>query len=180
MLVASSFPPHPPIKYRCFFFFSLSFTIFTQDCSCESVCAHSLQNKENDKAIKQILTVVSENKEGRGGDRGERGRKIKCSDLKWTFIFSAGLSPSVVSDSLQPHGLQPARLLCAWESPGKNTGVGCHALLQGIFPTPGSNPGLPHCRRILYRLSHQGSPFIFSHRLNYFSTLKFFLSLFTN
>ena len=37
-------------------------------------------------------------------------------------------------------------------SPGKNTGVGCHALLQGIFPTQGSNPGLPHCRRIPYRL----------------------------
>ena len=36
------------------------------------------------------------------------------------------------------------------DSPGKNTGVGCHALLQGIFPTQGSNPGLPHCRLILY------------------------------
>ena len=44
------------------------------------------------------------------------------------------------------------------DSPGKNTGVGCHALLQGLFPTQGSNPGLPHCRWILYRLSHQGSP----------------------
>ena len=43
-------------------------------------------------------------------------------------------------------------------SPSKNTGVGCHALLQGIFPTQGSNPGLPHCRRILCRLNHQGSP----------------------
>ena len=43
-------------------------------------------------------------------------------------------------------------------SPGKNIGVGCHALLQGIFPTQGSNPGLLHCRRILYRLSHQGIP----------------------
>ena len=43
------------------------------------------------------------------------------------------------------------------DSPGKNTGVGCHALLQGIFPTQGSNPGLLHCRRILYHLSHQGS-----------------------
>ena len=43
-------------------------------------------------------------------------------------------------------------------SPSKNTGAGCHALLQGIFPTQGSNPGLPHCRWILYRLSHQGSP----------------------
>ena len=44
------------------------------------------------------------------------------------------------------------------DSLGKNTGVGCHALLQGIFPTQGSNPGLPHCRRIPYQLSHQGSP----------------------
>ena len=41
---------------------------------------------------------------------------------------------------------------------GKNTGVGCHALLQGIFPTQGSNSGLPHCRQILYCLSHQESP----------------------
>ena len=45
------------------------------------------------------------------------------------------------------------------KSPGKNTGVGCHALLQGILPTQGLNTGLPHCRRILYHLSHQGSPF---------------------
>ena len=44
------------------------------------------------------------------------------------------------------------------DSPGKNTGVGCHALLQGIFPTQGSNPGLPHCRQILYQLSNKGSP----------------------
>ena len=42
-------------------------------------------------------------------------------------------------------------------SPGKNTGVGCHGL-QGIFPTQGSNPGLLHCRLVLYHLSHQGSP----------------------
>ena len=44
------------------------------------------------------------------------------------------------------------------ESPGKNSGVGCHALLQGVFPTQGSNPDLPHCRWILNHLSHQGSP----------------------
>ena len=43
------------------------------------------------------------------------------------------------------------------DSPGKNTGVGCHALLQGIFPTQELNPGLPHCRQTLYHLSHQGS-----------------------
>jgi len=44
------------------------------------------------------------------------------------------------------------------DSPGKTTGVGCHALLQGIFPTQGLNPGLPHCRQSLFCLSHQGSP----------------------
>ena len=44
------------------------------------------------------------------------------------------------------------------DPPGKNTGVDCHALLQGIFPTQGSNPSLPHCRQILYCLSHQGGP----------------------
>ena len=47
-------------------------------------------------------------------------------------------------------------LLCPWNSPGKNTGVGCHSFLQGIFPTQGSNLGLLHCRQILYLLSHQG------------------------
>ena len=46
----------------------------------------------------------------------------------------------VVSDSLRPHGLQPIRLICPWDTPGKNFGVGCHFLLQGIFLTQGSNP----------------------------------------
>ena len=45
-----------------------------------------------------------------------------------------------MSDSVRPYGLYPARLLCPWDSPGKRTGVGCHALLQGIFPTQGLNP----------------------------------------
>ena len=67
------------------------------------------------------------------------------------------VSHSVVPDSLQPHGLQPTRLLCPWDFPGKSTGVGCHCLLQGIFPTQGSNPGLLHCRQILYHLSYGGS-----------------------
>ena len=49
---------------------------------------------------------------------------------------------SVLSSSLWPHGLKPTRLLCPWDSPGKKTGVGCYALLQGIFPTQGSNPCL--------------------------------------
>ena len=50
------------------------------------------------------------------------------------------------------------KLLCPRDFPGKSTGVGCHVLLQGIFPTQGSNPGLPHCRQTLYHLNHQGSP----------------------
>ena len=59
---------------------------------------------------------------------------------------------SVMSDSLWPHGLYSP-----WNSPGQNIGMGSLSLLQGIFPTRGSNPGLPHCRRILYQLSHKGS-----------------------
>ena len=57
--------------------------------------------------------------------------------------------------TLKSHRLQPTRFLCPFDSPGKNTGVGCHFLLQGIFLTQGQNPGLLHCRRILYQLSHQ-------------------------
>ena len=52
----------------------------------------------------------------------------------------------------------PTRLLCPQNSPGKNTGVGSHSLFQGIFLTQGSNPGLLHCRQILYHLSYQGRP----------------------
>ena len=59
----------------------------------------------------------------------------------------------VVSDSLWPHGLYSP-----WNSPGQNTEVGSLSLLQGIFPTQGSNSGLPHCRRILHQLSHKRSP----------------------
>ena len=79
----------------------------------------------------------------------------------WCFpvlaIVKVKWNRSVVSDSLQPHGLQPTRLLHPWDFPGKNTGVGCHFLLQEIFPTQGLNPSLPHCRQMFYHLSHQGS-----------------------
>ena len=52
-----------------------------------------------------------------------------------------------------------ARLLCSWDFAGKNTGVGCHSLLQGIFLTQGLNPHLLHCRQILYHLEPPGKPF---------------------
>ena len=61
-------------------------------------------------------------------------------------------SRSVVSDSLRLH-----ELYSPWNSPGQNTGIGSHSLLRGIFPTQGSNLGVPHCRQILYQLSHKGS-----------------------
>ena len=64
---------------------------------------------------------------------------------------------SVVSNCLQHNGLWPARLLCPRNSPGMNTGVGCHSLLQEIFLTQGWNLDLWHCREILYHFSHQGS-----------------------
>ena len=72
------------------------------------------------------------------------------------YVFKIRLeseSHSVMSDSLRPHGLYSP-----WNSPDQNTGVGSLCLLQGIFPTLGSNPDLPHYRQILYHLSHQGSP----------------------
>ena len=61
-------------------------------------------------------------------------------------------SRSFMSDSLWPH-----KLYSPWNCPGQDTGVGNHSLLQGIFPTQGLNPDLPHCRQTLYWLSNQGS-----------------------
>ena len=78
------------------------------------------------------------------------------TDLKVDLGESEIGSHSVVSDSVWPHGLEPTRLLCPWNSPGKNTGVGHHALLQRIFPIQGLNSGLPHWGQILYHLSYPG------------------------
>ena len=74
------------------------------------------------------------------------------------YIVNECVSLLVMSDSLWPHGLWPARLLCPWNSPGKNTGMGCHSLLQRSFSTQRLSPALLHCRKILYHLNYQGSP----------------------
>ena len=66
------------------------------------------------------------------------------------------MSGSQLCLTLRPHGLEIATLLCPWDSSGKNTGVGSHSFLQRIFPAQESNPGLLHCWKILYPLSHQG------------------------
>ena len=72
--------------------------------------------------------------------------------LLYIYYFESE-SRSVMSDSLKPHGLYSSR-----NSPDQITGVGSLSLLQGIFPTQGWSPGLPHCRWILYQLSQKGSP----------------------
>ena len=73
----------------------------------------------------------------------------------WWWWFGGGLVaklyPTLAIPWPIPHEAHP------WASPGKNTGMGCHFLLQGIFLTQELNPGLPHCRQTLYHLSHQGS-----------------------
>ena len=69
-------------------------------------------------------------------------------------VESEGVSNWIVSDALRPNGLYSPR-----NSPGQNNGVDNLSLLQGIIPTQGLNPALPHCRWFLYQLSHQGSPF---------------------
>ena len=73
-------------------------------------------------------------------------------------LFMESVSHSVMSDSLRPCGLcsPPGSSVHGQYFLGKNTGVGCHFLLQEIFLTQGSNLGLQHCRQILYHLSHQG------------------------
>ena len=90
---------------------------------------------------------------------GEPGRLLSMGSHRvrhnWSNLAAAyGYKwKSVVFDCLQPQ-----RQYSPWNSPGQNTGVGSCSLPQGIFPTQGSNPGLSHCRRILYQLSHKGSP----------------------
>ena len=80
-----------------------------------------------------------------------------CDFVRWWQLVVQLLSCIRL---LQPHGVGPARLLCPWDFPSKNTGVGCHFLLQGIFPIRELNLGLLHRRQILYRLSYEGSPVI--------------------
>ena len=86
----------------------------------------------------------------------DSGGKMPTGTIQGFVDWGNNFSRSVVSVSLRPHGLQSARFLCPWDSPGKNTGMGTHFLLQGIFPTQGSNialqadslpsgpPGKPH------------------------------------
>ena len=84
-------------------------------------------------------------------------RKVGIIFILSVLCLVTQLCPSLCD----PKDCSPPGYSAHGNSPGKITGVGCHVLLQGIFPTQGSNPGLPHCRQILYHLSHQGSRCLF-------------------
>ena len=99
--------------------------------------------------------------------RCERSHKRMNVYLRKIVSFSC----SVVSSSLRLHELWSTRLLCPWSSPGKNTGVGCHFLLWGIFPTHGLNLNRLHWRQILYHLSHQGNLIKIIHK-NYMTLIS--------
>ena len=88
----------------------------------------------------------------------------KSTGVGCHFLLQCVKSESEVAQSCptlrDPMDCSLTRLLRPWDFPGKSTGVGCHFLLQEIFPTQGLNPGLPHCRQMLYHLSHQRSTWI--------------------
>ena len=102
-----------------------------------------------------------------GGEWTCMAKSLRCSlESVSTLLISycrclvAKLCLSCVMTLLRAHGQQPARLLSPWDFPGKNTGVGCHFLLQGIFPTQGLNPSLLHWQSDSLPLSHEDSPLI--------------------
>ena len=98
---------------------------------------------------------------------GSDGKESACNVGDPSPVSGSGRSPgerhgnplqySCLED---PMDCNPLGFSVQKDSPGKDTGVGCHSLLREIFPTQESNLGLPHCRQILYHLSHQGSPIV--------------------
>ena len=85
-------------------------------------------------------------------------RRDFSDELTLKFLFSVMLVAQSCSTFCDPTSYSPTSLLCPCDSPGKNTGVDCHSLLQRIFLTQGLNPGLFHCRQILYHLSYREDP----------------------
>ena len=117
-----------------------------------------------------LLHVVEENKSkntSRGYSLGPIWRIIIIKNkLNWSMqnlqtcmhLFSALENENNKLPSCVRLFVTPWTIYSPWNSPGQNTRVGSFSLLQGIFPTQGSNPGFLHCRQILYQLSHKGSP----------------------
>ena len=107
---------------------------------------------------------------GEGGPKWGRGRDKRLCPWERRAHLPLLFSLSVVSDSLWHHALWFTRLLCPWDFPGKNTGVGCHFLLQWNFPTQGSNPHLLLGRQILYHWATRES-LIYWYQVNFYPVL---------
>ena len=108
---------------------------------------------------------------------------VQSKVIQWSLFWCTSIymyickrvNHSVMSDSLWLHGLSPTGLLCPWSSLGKNTRVGSHSLLQETFLTQGSNPGLLNLRQILYHLSHQRSPYMYTYGWIYIYMLDLYI-----
>ena len=118
----------------------------------------SLQGHMVTEALESLDGGLSMEAVGRERDGGKFAQNACAPEAHQCLQASVCVLVAQSCLTLWPHGLQPTRLFCPWDSPGKNTGVGCHFLLQGIFPTQELNPRLLHCGWILSCLSHQGSP----------------------
>ena len=111
------------------------------------------------------MAVVGKNLPANGGDTGDMGSSPgsgrfpggRHGDTLQYWMCACLVAQSCLP-ICNPMVCSPPGSSVHGDSPGKNTGVGCHALLQGIFPTQDLNPGIPHCGQILYHLSYQGSP----------------------
>ena len=90
-------------------------------------------------------------------EKKKRFSSSTCERCPFWYLVCAY---SVMSDSLRPYGLKPIKPLCPWDSPGKNTGLGCHFLLQRIFLTQGLNRCLLHWQADSLPLNHLGSPLV--------------------
>ena len=127
----------------------------------------SCSSRTIDDFLGHVLSAVLQIQKCASSERGQLYAAHKDADPRMVGIrilmvltpdylrYYRRLVTSDMSDSLWLYELEPVRLLCPWNSPVKNTGMGCHAFLQGIFPSQGSsqgsNLGLLHCRQILYR-----------------------------
>ena len=134
-------------------------TSWSQDCQEKyqqlQICRWYHSNGRKWRGTNSLLMKVKEESEKVGSKLSIQEIKIMASSHITSWQMKWSESHSVMSNSLWPHGLYSP-----WNPPGQNTGVGSLSLLQGITPTQGSNPVLPHCKQTLYHLSHQGTPSI--------------------
>ena len=126
-----------------------------------------------------LMKLLSPDGEEQNGSHRTASRGNHFFGSSNTAKFACVHMCSVVSNSLWPHELYPARLLCLWNFPGKNTRADCHFLLQGIFPTQESNPCLLHFlswQAYSLPVQHLGNPNIGMHHFNFFKCISSFIT----